>query len=120
MATTPITSDTFDSVVSRPGIVLIDWWAEWCAPCRRFAPIYEAVSERHPDVLFAKIDTQAEPALARSYEIRAIPTLMAIRDGIVVFSQSGMMPDSMLERLIAEVKKLDMDELKQKSAGQSS
>lgn len=115
MATVNLTQATFKETVQAPGIVLVDWWATWCGPCRAFAPIYERVSEKHPDVTFAKIDTEAERELAGAFEIRSIPTLMIIRDGVLLFSQPGMLPEKALEDLIAQVSKLDMAEVKKGS-----
>jgi len=117
MATVNLTRDTFKTTVHKPGIVLIDWWATWCGPCRAFAPVYEKVSERHPEITFAKIDTEAERELASAFEIRSIPTLMIIRDGVLLFSQPGMLPERALDDLIDQVSKLDMDEVKKESTG---
>jgi thioredoxin 1 len=111
MTTTALTATNFDSVASE-GIVLIDFWADWCGPCKRFAPTYEKVSERHPDITFGKVDTEAEQGLAAQFEIRSIPTIMAIRDGVIVFSQPGMLPEQAVESLIEQVRGLDMDEVK--------
>ncbi len=111
MATQALTATNFDSVASE-GIVLIDFWADWCGPCKRFAPTYEKVSERHPDITFGKVDTEAEQGLAAQFEIRSIPTIMAIRDGVIVFSQPGMLPEQAVESLIEQVRGLDMDEVK--------
>jgi thioredoxin 1 len=116
MATVSITSKSFDSILKSSGIVLIDWWADWCGPCRAFAPIYERVSARHPDLVFGKVDTEAEPSLAQAYQIRAIPTLMIIRDGLLVFSQPGMVPEKMLEGMIERVRALDMSVVHRESA----
>jgi thioredoxin 1 len=95
---------------------LIDFWASWCAPCLRFAPTYERVSDRHPDIVFAKVDTEAEQRLAMEFRITSIPTIMAIRDGIVVFRQAGALPERMLETLIEQVRALDMDDVKAQAA----
>ncbi len=111
MATQALTAANFDTVASQ-GIVLVDFWAEWCGPCKRFAPAYEAVSERHPDIVFGKVDTEAEQGLAAQFEIRSIPTIMAIRDGVIVFSQPGALPEQAVESLIGQVRALDMDEVR--------
>jgi thioredoxin 1 len=120
MSTIALTEATFDSHVDKTGIVLVDFWAEWCGPCRAFAPIFEEASNRHTDVTFAKIDTEAEVGLAASFQIRAIPTMMVFRDGIIVFSHSGVVPAAALDELIAEVKGLDMEEVKKKIAEQEA
>jgi thioredoxin 1 len=95
---------------------LIDFWAAWCGPCRAFAPVYERVSEKHPDITFGKVDTEAEQALAAKFDIRSIPTIMAIRDGVIVFAQPGALPESALESLIEQVEKLDMDDVRKQLA----
>jgi thioredoxin 1 len=108
MPTQEITAKNLVETVKKPGIVLLDFWASWCAPCRAFAPIFEAVAARHPDVVFGKVDTEAEAELAGAFDIRSIPTLMAFRDGVLVFSQPGMLPASALEQLLTKVRALDM------------
>ena len=108
MSATPLTASTFEDVVSRDGIVLVDFWAGWCGPCRAFAPVFEAAARRHPDIVFGKIDTEAEQALAAAAGIRSIPTLMAFRDGVLVFAQPGALPREALEELISAVRALDM------------
>lgn len=118
MATQALTAANFDAVAGE-GIVLIDFWAEWCGPCKRFAPTFEAVSARHPDVVFGKVDTETEQALAAQFEIRSIPTIMAIRDGVIVFAQPGALPEQAVESLISQVRALDMDEVR-KEVGASS
>jgi len=112
MATQALTKTTFEPTVSSDGIVLVDFWAAWCGPCVRFAPTFEQASEAHPDIVFGKVDTEAEQELAGAAGIRSIPTLMAFRDGILVFSQPGALPPSALEQVIQGVKGLDMDDVR--------
>jgi thioredoxin 1 len=112
MATVTLTAPKFVEAVSKEGIVLVDFWAAWCGPCRTFAPIYEKASEQHTDIVFGKVDTEAEQALAAEFDIRSIPTIMAFRDGILVFSQPGALPAAALESLITQVRALDMDEVR--------
>lgn len=116
MATVEITSASFDSTIAK-GIVLVDWWAPWCGPCRSFAPAYEAASSRHLDVVFAKVDTVAEPQLAGEFKIRAIPTLMVFRDGILLFAQPGLLRAQMLDELVEQVRGVDMDQVRREIAG---
>lgn len=116
MSTINLTKDSIDEAVSADGITLVDWWASWCGPCMQFGPVYEAASEQHPDVVFAKIDTEAEGELSAAARISSIPTLMAFRDGILVFSQPGALPAAGLEQVIQAVKGLDMDDVRQKVA----
>jgi thioredoxin 1 len=111
-ATVEITSSNFKEMVEKDGILLIDWWAEWCGPCKAFGPIYEAAAAVHKDVVFGKIDTDAQQELAASFEIRGIPTLMAFRDRVLVFAQAGALPAPMLEDVIREVRALDMAQVR--------
>jgi thioredoxin 1 len=112
MATLAVTTDKFKETIEKPGIVFIDWWAEWCGPCRAFAPIYEKVSDANPDVTFAKIDSDKEQQLASAFAIRAIPTLMIFRDGVPLFAQPGALSQSDLEELLSKVRALDMNEVR--------
>ena len=112
MATINLTKDTFEETVLNNDTVLVDFWAEWCGPCRAFAPVYEKLSEEHPDIVFGKVDTEAEQELAGQFQIRSIPTLMAFRDKIGVFSQPGALPEEVLADLISQINALDMDEVR--------
>ena len=119
MATINLTEATFPDTIGAEGTVLVDWWASWCGPCRAFAPTFEAVSENHPDLTFAKVDTEAEQALAGAAGIQSIPTLMVFRDGILVFSQPGVLPAATLEDLVSQVKALDMDDIRRQIAAET-
>lgn len=120
MPTLTLTTDAFEDTVSSSGITLVDFWADWCGPCKMFAPIYEAASEKNPDITFGKVDTEAEQALASAAGITSIPTLMAFRDGILVFSQPGALPAPALDQVIDAVKGLDMVEVHKKLAEQDA
>lgn len=111
MSTTTLSEATFNATIEYNEIVLIDFWAEWCGPCRAFGPVYERVSEMHPDVVFAKVDTEVEQGLAGAFQVTSIPTLMAVRDSVVLFSQAGALPQAELEKLVQAVRSADMDQV---------
>jgi len=119
MATIDLIADNFDETINANDIVLVDFWASWCGPCRQFAPVYEDASERHSDVVFGSVNTETEQALSGAAQITSIPTLMAFREGVLVFAQAGALPAPALEELIAAVKGLDMEEVHRKVAEQT-
>jgi thioredoxin 1 len=115
MATLELTAQNFEENTDREGITLVDFWASWCGPCRQFAPVYERVSEKNPDVVFGKVDTEANPDLAGTFNISAIPTLMVIRDRVVLYAQPGALPESALEDLLQQARDLDMDKVRREA-----
>ncbi|MFZ2530150.1 MAG: thioredoxin [Rhodococcus sp. (in: high G+C Gram-positive bacteria)] len=119
MATQTLTQQNFDEIVNANDVVLVDFWASWCGPCRQFAPTFEASSEQHPDVVHGKVDTEAEQSIAAAANIRSIPTIMAFREGVLVFNQAGALPPAALEDLLTQVKALDMDEVRKQIAEQT-
>jgi len=120
MATTELTAQTIDETIKGNDIVLIDFWAEWCGPCKRFAPVFEASAESNPDVVHAKVDTEAEGQLAAEFQITSIPTLMAFREGILVYNQAGALPSQALAQVVDAVRGLDMDDVRKQIAEQQS
>ncbi|MER5400257.1 thioredoxin [Streptomyces sp. NPDC002599] len=119
-STVELTKENFDQTVTDNEFVLIDFWAEWCGPCRQFAPVYEKAAEANPDLVFAKVDTEAQPELAAAFEIQSIPTLMIVRDQVAIFAQPGALPAAALEDVIGQARKLDMDEVRKSVAAQQA
>ncbi|MEI5525493.1 thioredoxin family protein [Streptomyces brasiliscabiei] len=120
MPTIELTKDNFEETVTGSEILLIDFWAAWCGPCRSFGPVYEKAAERHPDIVFGKVDTEAQPELAGAFQISSVPTLMAVRDRTVLYSQPGALPPQALEGLVRKIRAVDMDAVRRKAAAGSA
>ena len=118
MATVALTAENFNQYVEKDGVLVIDWWAPWCGPCRTFGPIYDKASEKHADVTFGKVNTEEQPDLAGTFQIQAIPTLMVFRDQVLVFARPGAIPAAALDEIIGKVRALDMDDVRKKIAEQ--
>ncbi|GHF16423.1 putative thioredoxin-2 [Amycolatopsis deserti] len=118
MATVTLTKDNFEEVVNSDGMVLVDFWAAWCGPCRMFAPVFEGAADRHDDIVFGKVDTEDQTELAQAFGIQSIPTLMAVRDGVVLYAQPGALPEQSLEELIGKLREVDMDQVRAEIAKQ--
>ena len=116
MATVELTTENFTGVVNAPGTVFVDFWAAWCGPCRQFAPVFEQASERHGDITFGKVDTEAQTEIAQAFGVSSIPTVMAVRDGVVLYAEPGALPAAVLEDLIGQVAALDMDDVRRRVA----
>ena len=116
MATVALTAENFNQYVEKDGVLVIDWWAPWCAPCRAFGPVYDKASETHADVTFGKVNTEEQPELAGTFQIQAIPTLMVFRDQVLVFARPGAIPAAALDEIISQVRSLDMDDVRKKIA----